>query len=400
MRTATSRPSKPGTRADAVADSRSFEARELASIDEVDGASWNHLAGTDCPFLRHEFLAALEHSGCATPDTGWTGAHRALFDGPTLVAAAPVYRKDHSWGEFVFDFAWADAWARSGRSYYPKLVCAVPFSPVGGLRLLTLPGHDADALRGALVRDLAEAATDEGLSSAHALFIDPAEREAFAAGHWLLRRDVQFHWANAGYRDFEHYLETFTAEKRKKLKRERRRCTEAGIAFATLHGPEIDDATLERIHALHAQHFHAHGHEPYLNLAFFREIRATLGEALMVKLAMHGRDIVGAAIFFRSSTVLYGRYWGASVQFHSLHFETCYHQGVEYCIANGLERFEPGTQGEHKLARGFAPQITWSAHYIVDPGLRTALASHLGREGRGVDLYAEEASLHTPFRRG
>ncbi|MGC4028055.1 MAG: GNAT family N-acetyltransferase [Steroidobacteraceae bacterium] len=375
-------------------------ARELASIDEVDAAAWNRLAGTDCPFLRHEFLAALEHSGCATPRTGWTGAHRALFDGDTLVAAAPAYRKDHSWGEFVFDFAWAQAWARAGRAYYPKLVCAVPFSPVGGQRLLTLPGRDAAQLRSALVRDLAAAAVDDGLSSAHALFINAAEHECFAAQQWLLRRDVQFHWYNAHYRDFEHYLEGFTAEKRKKLRRERRRCAEAGIEFMTLHGPQIDAATLGQIHALHAANFHRHGHEPYLNLAFFREIRTTLGETLMVKLARHRGRVVGAAVFFRSPTVLYGRYWGACEDFHSLHFETCYHQGIEYCIAEGLERFEPGTQGEHKVARGFAPQLTWSAHYIVEPDLRAALAEHLRREGHGVDAYAGEIGLHTPFRRG
>lgn len=373
--------------------------RELASIDEVDAASWNRLVGADCPFLRHEFLAALEHSGCATPRTGWTPAHRALFDGDTLVAAAPAWRKDHSWGEFVFDFAWAQAWARAGRAYYPKLVCAVPFSPVGGARLLTLPGRDEQTLRSALISELAAQAAAEGMSSAHALFIEDAERECFAAQHWLLRRDVQFHWSNAGYRDFEHYLEGFTAEKRKKLRRERRRCSEAGIEFVTLHGPDIDAPTLERVHALHAHHFHAHGHEPYLNLAFFREIRATLGEALMVKLARHRGHIVGAAVFLRSPTTLYGRYWGASEDFHSLHFETCYHQGIDYCITEGLARFEPGTQGEHKVARGFEPQLTWSAHYIVDADLRAVLAAHLRREGQAVDHYADEVGLHTPFRR-
>lgn len=373
--------------------------RALTSIDEVPAPEWNALAGTDCPFLRHEFLAALEHCGCATPATGWSPAHHVIEDGGRVVAAAPAYRKSHSWGEFVFDFAWAQAYARAGLPYYPKLVCAVPFSPVGAPRLLTLPGCDAARLREALVDALAATARESKLSSAHALFIEEDERHVLASAGWLLRRDVQFHWRNEGYRDFEHYLEGFTAEKRKKLRRERRRCAEAGISFATVHGPELDDAQLQRVFELHERNFHRHGHEPYLNLGFFRELRRTLGNALMVKLAQLDGQIVGAAVFLRSPRVLYGRYWGASDDFHSLHFETCYHQGVDYCIANGLQRFEPGTQGEHKVARGFEPRFTWSAHFIADTGFRAALQAHLQREGAAVEHYAAEVDAHTPFRR-
>lgn len=400
MPTATWNRSGAATAADPVdSRARTGRLRELATIDDVDAAGWNRLAGTTCPFLRHEFLAALEHSGCVGPGTGWTPAHHVLYEGDRLVAAAPVYRKDHSWGEFVFDFAWARAWTQAGHAYYPKLTCAVPFSPVGGARLLTVPGHDAAGLREALAAGLEATVARDGLSSAHALFVDEAERDCLAGRGWLLRRDVQFHWSNPGYHDFQHYLAGFTAEKRKKVRRERRRCSEAGITFRTLHGPQIDDPTLACVHALHALTFLRHGHEPYLNLACFTRLRDTLGDALMVKLACHDGQIVGAAVFLRSHDTLYGRYWGASDNFHSLHFEACYHQGIEYCIEHGLSRFEPGTQGEHKVARGFVPRFTWSAHHIAHPGLRAAVADYLQREERAVQHYAREVDLHTPFQK-
>jgi predicted N-acyltransferase len=214
-----------------------------------------------------------------------------------------------------------------------------------------------------------------------------------------VRRDVQFHWHNRGYADYEAYLATFTSEKRKKTRRERRRCEEAGIHFQTLHGDEMDTAQIDLAHALHRRTFVARGNEPYLSRAFFRAIAPKLGRRMMVKFALHGDEPVAVAVFFRSSDALYGRYWGAREDFHSLHFETCYHQGIDYCIEHGIARFEPGTQGEHKVARGFEPVLTYSAHYVADPRFREAIAEFVEREAPAVDAYAAEIDQHTPFRK-
>jgi predicted N-acyltransferase len=375
------------------------EIREQSGIDAIPAAAWNRLRGAQCPFLRHEFLAALEHCGCVGRGTGWTPAHLTLFDGGSLVAAAPVYRKAHSWGEFVFDFGWAQAYERHGLSYYPKLLLAVPFSPVNAPRLLTSPDLPAAPLRQQLVQALMERCGPGDNSSAHALFIAEEERADFAAAGWLERSDVQFHWRNRGYASFEDYLATMRSEKRKQLRRERRRVAEDGIRYLTLHGHGISPAQLRFAFEMHRSTFHRHGHPPYLNLAFFEEIAAALGDALMVKLAMSGDTPVAAAIFLASTDTLFGRYWGAAGDFHSLHFETCYHQGIDYCIERGLSRFEPGTQGEHKLARGFEPTPTWSAHFIADARFRDAISSFLEREQEAVAQYADSAAGHTPFHR-
>jgi len=373
--------------------------RELSAIDEVPAAEWNALAGAACPFLRHEFLAALEHSHCVGPGTGWTVAHLALFEGGHLRAAAPAYRKQHSWGEFVFDFSWAQAYARHGLAYYPKLLVAVPFSPINSARLLVSPDSDADMLRDALIEELQRRCAGQQLSSAHATFLAEEDRQAFERRGWLLRGDVQFHWHNQGYSDFESYLATFRSEKRKQARRERRRIAEAGISIDTLRGSDLDEATLGFVHAAHARTFHAHGHEPYLNLACFREITRTLGQSLVIKLARQQREPVATAVFFAGPDALYGRYWGAVGDFHSLHFELCYHQGIEFCIEHGLSRFEPGTQGEHKVARGFVPSHTWSAHYIADERFRDAIADFLAKEASHVEAYAEAVAAHVPFHR-
>jgi predicted N-acyltransferase len=374
--------------------------QRVASIDAVDSQAWNALAGTECPFLRHEFLAALEHTGCVGGSTGWQPEHFLLHDEQGLLGAIPAYRKSHSWGEFVFDFGWAQAYARAGRSYYPKLIAAVPFSPASGARLLVRPDVDTTAVASQLITLLQAAAADEGLSSAHVLFPAETDRALLEQAGWLLRRDCQFHWRNEGYADFEAYLATFTAEKRKKTRRERRRCEEAGINFLTLRGPELSAPLLDVVYEFHAQTFRRHGNEPYLTREFFTRICATLGDALMVKLALQGKTPVAAAIFFCSPAALYGRYWGSLADFHSLHFETCYHQGIEFCIEHGIGRFEPGTQGEHKISRGFGPALTWSAHYIADPRFRVAIADFLAREAPAIDAYADEVGRHTPFRRG
>jgi predicted N-acyltransferase len=230
------------------------------------------------------------------------------------------------------------------------------------------------------------------------LFVAEADRAAFAADGWLGRHDVQFHWHNRQYRDFDHYLESFTADKRKKAKRERRRVAEDGIVFETLLGNELSREAIDEIYDLHRDTFIRHGHEPYLTRAFFRHLPAALGERFMVKRARSGAETVAAAVFFWSQEVLYGRYWGATEQHHSLHFETCYHQGIDFCIERGISRFEPGTQGEHKVSRGFVPANTWSMHWIVDARFRNAIGDYLRREGEHVDRYAREIEAHVPYR--
>jgi hypothetical protein len=377
--------------------SAGLQARFLGGIGEIDAAQWNAIA-PDYPFLRHEFLHALERTGCATPATGWTPRHLLLHRDGRLVGAAPLYEKTHSWGEFVFDFAWSRAFEERGLPYYPKLVLALPFTPATGPRVLVAPGQDVATLQLAALAAIEAEARAHRRTNAHALFIDDALRDQCARTGWLLRSDCHFQWHNHGYGNFEDFLATFSADKRKKARRERRRVAEQGIVFQTLRGPELDDTLLAAIYGFHANTFAAHGHLPYLNLEALRALAHGLGERMIVKLARLGDEPVATAVFFRGGDTLYGRYWGAGGTYHSLHFETCYYQGIDLCIELGLQRFEPGTQGEHKLARGFEPALTWSAHWIADPPLRAAIAAYLRREQRAVENYAADAAEHLPFR--
>ncbi len=376
-------------------------ARLLKSIAEVEPSEWNALVASAAqPFLRHEFLLSLEESGCTTPKTGWTPEHLVARDATgRLVGAVPLYRKSHSRGEFVFDFSWANAYAQYGLPYYPKLLSAVPFTPVSGPRLLVSPAVDAPAMRAALIRAVGEHARAEQISSWHVLFPTDAELTALTRSGLIARRDCQFHWSNRGYPSFDAFLATFTAEKRKKAKRERRRVAEAGIVFDTRSGADMDDALWDTVYEFYADTFYRHGHEPYLNLKFFKLIGARMPERLMLKIARQGATPIALAIFFVGDDALYGRYWGAGGNYHSLHFETCYYQGIEYCIERGLARFEPGTQGEHKVPRGFVPALTCSAHDIVDKRFAAAIRDFAAREAHGVDAYAAAVNEHVPYHR-
>ncbi len=375
-------------------------ARFLDSIAQIDAARWNTLAGTAQPFLRHEFLLAMEESGCASARTGWDPKHVFIEDSAgTPLAAMPLFRKSHSRGEFVFDFSWAGAYAQHGLRYYPKLLTAIPFTPVSGPRLLLNPQADSKALTAKLIRAVLDYAKQEQMSSWHVLFPTGDTVTDFDRAGLILRRDCQFHWYNQAYESFDAFLATFTAEKRKKAKRERRRVAEAGIEFDTLHGGEMSNALWKTVYAFYADTFHRHGHEPYLNLEFFKRIAAAMPDALMLKVARIGAEPIAVAIFFVGSEALYGRYWGAGGNFHSLHFEACYYQGIEYCIAKGLQRFEPGTQGEHKVPRGFVPTLTHSAHFIADSRFAAAIRDYARREARGVDSYAAAVNEHVPYHR-
>jgi predicted N-acyltransferase len=375
-------------------------ARFLKSIADIDAASWNALAGSRQPFVRHEFLLALEQSGCAVPRTGWSPRHLVLEDScGRTVGAMPLYRKGHSRGEFVFDFSWANAYAQHGLKYYPKLLSAIPFTPVAGSRVLVDPGADPLAVADALIQAAAGYARSEQLSSWHVLFPGDENLAPLKRAGLIERRDCQFHWFNRGYESFDAFLATFTAEKRKKAKRERRRVAEAGIEFDTRLGGEMDDALWSTVYEFYADTFYRHGHEPYLNLDFFKRIAADMPDKMMLKIARHGPSPIAVAIFFVGEDALFGRYWGAGGNYHSLHFETCYYQGIEYCIEHKLQRFEPGTQGEHKVPRGFVPTLTSSLHDIVDPRFSAAIRDFARREAQGVDHYAAAVSEHVPYHR-
>jgi hypothetical protein len=375
------------------------KARFLDSIAQIDAPSWNALTGSAQPFLRHEFLLALEQSGCAAARTGWEPKHLLIEDSAGVSAAMPLFRKSHSRGEFVFDFSWAGAYAQQGLRYYPKLLTAVPFTPVSGARMLLAPKADPKLMTARLIRAAIDYTREERLSSWHVLFPSGDAAAELDRSGLILRRDCQFHWYNHGYDSFDAFLATFTAEKRKKAKRERRRVAEAGIEFDTLHGGDMSAALWRIVYGFYADTFHRHGHEPYLNLDFFKRIAAAMPEALMLKVARIGAEPIAVAIFFVDGEALYGRYWGAGGNFHSLHFEACYYQGIEYCIAKGLQRFEPGTQGEHKVPRGFVPTLTHSAHYIADARFAAAIRDYAGREARGVDTYAAAVNEHVPYHR-
>lgn len=368
------------------------------SIDAIPAADWNRLAG-DNPFLRHEFFAALEHNGCVGADTGWQTRHLVCTDDSgRLTGVLPLYLKTHSWGEFVFDWAWADAYQRAGRRYYPKFVAAVPFSPVTGPRLLTLDGADRRTIRDALISKTVALAADHHASSVHCLFAEETETSDWQRQDFLLRKDCQFHWHNRGYHGFDAFLVTLSADKRKKIRRERRRVQETGISFQTYRGGDLDAKLLKTLYHFYALTYAKHGHAPYLNLGFFKEVARTMPDSLLVNFASLSGEPVACGICFRDRNTLYGRHWGCAQDYPDLHFETCYYQWIEYCIREGISHFDPGAQGEHKLARGFEPAATWSMHYIADPAFRGAIADFLERESRMMDGYIEAARQHLPFR--
>ncbi|HSN73013.1 MAG TPA: GNAT family N-acetyltransferase, partial [Steroidobacteraceae bacterium] len=374
--------------------------RVVDTIAGVDRSAWNGLALGGSPFLRHEFLEALETTRCADPGNGWQPMHVLIEDAAgQLAAAVPLYLKSHSWGEFVFDWSWANAYARAGLDYYPKLVSAIPFTPAPGPRLLCSPSRDPNVLRGAAIAALEGLVKSLGVSSLHVLFTAPDDHAAFIEAGFLPRKDCQFHWYNRGYGSFDEYVETFRADKRKKLRRERRRIAEAGIRFETHDWRSLDARAWKQVHALTADTFRRRGHDHYLSTDFFIAVAREQPDAVMVKLAVRGGAPVAAAIFFVGADTLYGRYWGTHQDFHSLHFEACYYQGIDFCIERGLARFEPGTQGEHKIARGFEPTATWSAHWIAEPRFTRAIRQYLHQEALAVDAYMSDARRHLPFHR-
>jgi predicted N-acyltransferase len=371
------------------------------AIDELSASEWNRLVDPDTPFLRHEFLAAMERHGCVGTELGWIPRHLAVRDeGGALVAAASCYLKLNSYGELVFDWAWADAYRRSGLRYYPKLVVASPYTPATGPRILTGDSPLRPRYAEALIRAANQVAAELGVSSLHWLFTTEEETRWLEQGGLMPRMGCQFHWQNRGYGRFDDLIAEFSAPKRKNVKRERRRVAEAGIQFRLLRGVEVDDVQWRTFHELYRGTFDKRGGIPTLSLDFFREIGRTMGDNLLLVLAYHHGDIVAAAFDLIGAKSLYGRHWGCFADFDALHFEACYYQGLEFCIANGLQRFEPGAQGEHKVARGFLPTPTWSAHWIADPRMGNAIGRFLEHEREGMADYIAEMHEHSPFKAG
>jgi len=369
----------------------------LAAARDVSAADWQRLATDGDPFISRAFLSAAERCVTKHGPAGWQPLHITLRAGDgRLAGLLPLYKRDHWYGDFAMDYAWAPAWQQAGLNYFPKLVSGVPFTPSPGPRLLV--AKNDDATRAALIAAAIDLTRETGASNWQCLFVRESDRAALEAAGLLLRRGVQFHWINRGYRDFADFLSTFTAEKRKKLKRERRAVSDAGLRIETRHGDEIDDALWPAIHRHYRSTFERLGGHAAFTLEFFRRIGAELGRRMVVFCAFEGERSVASAICYRDDAVLYGRHWGTDIDCPGLHFELCYHAGIEYAISHGLQRFEPGAQGEHKIARGFEPVSTWSAFWIADPRLRDAVARYLAREDGAMLDYQDEMAGRLPYR--
>lgn len=370
------------------------------AIKDIGAAEWNSLLnGEDNPFVSYAFLDALENSGTIRQDYGWQVLHLALYDAQgKLCAACPSYLKHNSHGEFIFDWAWANAYAQNGLDYYPKLLCAVPYSPVTGPRLLACDS----ASKRALILAMQQSCNELSLSSAHANFLASKDVALFRESGWLERTDIQFHWRNPSdtrrWQNFGDFLAAMSAKKRKNIMQERAKVAKQGLRIERRSGLELTDEHWAQIHALYQLTFDVKGNTPALTKAFFLDFAARSPTQVLAVLAFDSADtMIAMALCFRSSSRLYGRYWGASVEIPGLHFECCYYQGIEYCLEHNLDTFEPGAQGEHKLARGFLPTQTHSSHFIVDRRFRDGIARHLAEERQHRDAYRVELLQHSPF---
>ena len=374
-----------------------MEIRILDSLSEVSPGQWDALAavnGTAQPFLRHAFLAALAESGAACPQSGWHPRHLTLWQGADLVGAMPLYAKDHSYGEFVFDWSWAEAYQRHGLAYYPKLLASVPFTPVSGSRLLARD----EASRRRLLQEALCYASDSGMSSLHILFPTPADAALMREAGMMIRKGVQFHWENAGFGNFEDYLAALTREKRKKIRQERRRVADAGVKLRRLTGREISDAQWAFFYRCYRLTYEVRGRQPYLNPDFFRRIGRMMPDNILLVLAERDGAAIAAALNLCAGERLYGRYWGSIEDVPCLHFEACYYQAIEFCIERNIAVFEGGAQGEHKMARGLLPVETLSAHWLAHPEFASAVERFLAQEARGIDQYVDELGERNPYK--
>lgn len=377
-----------------------FEARVITEFSAVDRADWESLDHGDNPFLSHAFLAGLEETGSIGTHAGWHPHHLAVYEHGELVAFAPTYAKDNSHGEFVFDWAWADAYQRNGVEYYPKLLTGVPYTPVTGPRLLVKRGRNDEARLKEMLADLALSyCREKGFSTWHCNFVNSDDFEVLDGKELLRRRDWQFHWFNHGYRDFDGFLAALRSRKRKNIRRERQRITTTGIRFEWKAGGAITEKDLDFIYRCYIDTFRNYGNYPALKKSFFATVARQLDERFQAVFAILDGEPVAMAVFFAGGGRLYGRYWGCTEGIPGLHFETAYYQGIEFCIRNGVEVFESGAQGEHKIGRGFVPTRTRSCHHVEHPLFRRAIVDHLVREKSWIDDYREQLDELDPYRR-
>lgn len=378
-------------------DSNDYVIRVLESPLEVAAHAWNALLAPGAgPFVRNEYLAALHESASAVPRTGWTPSFVTLWHAGELHAACPLYLKDHSYGEYVFDWAWANAYEQHGLQYYPKALAAVPFTPVPGPRLLA---RDARARKALLDAVLAKVRA-QGLSSLHMLFLEQEDAAACDQAGLMLRHNVQFHWANAGYADFEAFLASLSQDKRKKIRQERRKVAQAGVHFRWARGADISADDWDFFYRCYERTYLEHGNPPYLRRDFFRRMAQQMPQHWLLFIAEQDGHPIASSLIGLDGEVAYGRYWGALRRVDCLHFEACYYQPLQWCIAHGMQRFEGGAQGEHKMARALMPTMTTSAHWLAHPAFADAVERFLEREGASVQNYLEHLEQRSPFRQG
>lgn len=368
-----------------------------SSLSEIGQDAWDALVAAQAnanPFLSYAFLHALHESGSASADSGWQPQFLALFDGDRLAAAMPLYVKMHSYGEYVFDWAWADAYHRNGLEYYPKLLSAIPFTPVSGPRLMAVDAH----ARGALIAVLRATQKASGVSSTHILYPPEEQAQELADAGFMLRSGVQFHWLNAGYASFDEFLDTLEKKKRKNIRAERRKVAQAGVTLRRVRGADATACDWRLFNKCYQRTYAAHHSTPYLNLDFFERIGRTMPENILLVIAEREGKAIASSLVIHSADTLFGRYWGELEHVPCLHFETAYYQPLEFCIEQKIAVFEGGAQGEHKMARGFLPTKTWSAHWLAHPSFSDAIERFLEREQSGIDDYLDELNERNPFR--
>lgn len=371
------------------------------SIDQVAPQQWGSLNLDQNPFIQYQFLSALEQSGSVGEGSGWQVHHLLMHDdNRCLIGAVPCYLKQHSYGEYVFDWGWADAYQRAGIAYYPRMVCAVPFTPATGSRLLvaTAAAGNAVEIRQRLAKALIDEAQRLQLSSVHCLFLPEQEADGMVGSNWLPRHDLQFHWRNNRYQDFDEFLASFSSKKRKNVKRERRRVSDAGITMEIVAGDELSTEQWRFFYRLYRHTAYKRGGTAYLTEGFFNLIGEHMADSVVMVFAKEGQRYVAAALNFRGGQSLYGRYWGCLDEYDSLHFETCYYSAIEYCIDHQIELYEAGAQGEHKLSRGFMPTTTRSAHWLAHPQFAEAVADFLDDERQQIAGYQNRLNDHAPFK--
>jgi predicted N-acyltransferase len=378
-----------------------FHLEIIEKLSEVSPADWNALLSPDAsPFLKHEFLSTLEETACVGSNTGWQIAHLALYRSKKLIGAMPLYLKLHSYGEFVFDWSWAQAYEQQGMQYYPKALCAVPFTPVQGSRILFAPFENKSQVQEQLIAGLKTLVLQNKLSSAHILFPLGEQTQAMVDQGFMLRDSVQFHWHNHHFDNFEQFLSTLTMKRRKNIRQEREKVSREGISFRHIPGQSATNQDWEFFYQCYANTYMEHHSSPYLNQDFFKLLCSRMPENLHLILAQRGTSPIAASLLFvdAASSTAYGRYWGALEHIPCLHFETAYYQAIEYCIEQQIETFEGGAQGEHKMARGFLPKTIQSAHFIVDPQFSKAVKHFLEREQLGIGAYVDELAEHSPLK--